>query len=1064
MKKILSLVFLLALLMGPAQLFAQVALKGVVTDAVNNEGMPGVNVVVKGTTIGTVTSVDGTYSLSVPNDDVTLVFSFVGFQAQEISAKGKSDISISLRADRKALDEVVVVGYGTQKRSDVTGAISSVRTDDLLKTIPTSINQGLQGQVAGVVVNRSDGAPGAGISLTVRGANSFTGSEPLYVIDGIPFLTPASATSDNQHQQTNALSYINPQDIESMEILKDASATAIYGSRGSNGVVMITTKKGRAGEDRIEFIANTSLSEVSKRVKVLDAYQYALFQNEAAQNAITYNGFDPTVNLPFPGIRGFDTLLGDSVYLPGPQDYLNGLPNGTAYQAGFKGTDWQDQIFRRALTKDYTLRVSGGNDKGNYSLSGNMLDQQGIIYNSGFKRYGLQANISRKIHKWIEIGSSNNITFSNYNLSRSNNAGNEASIVSSALSFPATYPVSDPNNLARENNISWFSAANPYIYTRTAKDQTSTTSIFSSSYAQVRFTDYLSFRQNLGVNYNVGTREVYYNRQLQEGRAPRANNGFASVSDDTWRGITLESLLNFNRTFGQDHNINAVVGATRETGYYFNHSLAVENFPDDILGNNNLAAGSDKKTLASGKGENSLVSFLGRVNYSYKGRYLATATFRRDGSSRFAAANKWGNFASFALAWNASEEVFVQNLNVFSNLKFRVGFGQTGNQGIDNNRTLALLGYSPYPNSGALQPGYADFTWRGPANPNLKWETTDQFNAGVDMGFMQNRFNLTVDVYRKKTFDLLQNLGTGPSTGFASQLANFGTVENKGLEVSATGALLSTPRFKWDVNANISFNRNQILDLPADQFAPRLYYNVEGVFLQRNGQPIGAVYGLVEDGFYDNLAEVVADPQYANQPETVQRTMIGEIKYKNFDNDPTVIGNNDRRIIGNTNPDYNFGVTNNFTFGNFNLSVFLQGVQGNDIVNTNLYQIKQNQVGNIPQFVYDGRWTPENAANATWPKSLATDSRLRPISDRLIEDGSYVRLKNINVGYLFKKPVNFIESVNVYASVSNVFTWTNYSWYDPDVNAFGSDASRRGVDMNSYPNSRTFTIGVRAGF
>lgn len=1066
MKKFLSLLFLIGLLTGPLEVWAQVTIKGVVTDAAKGDKLPGVSIVVKGTTTGTISGQDGGFSVQAPSANATLVFSFIGMITQEVPLKGRTTVNITLKDDTKALDDVVVIGYGTVKKSDVTGSVASVKTEDLLKTIPTSINQGLQGQVAGVTVNRSDGAPGAGISLTIRGANSFTGSEPLYVIDGIPFTAPsstgASGSGANPNggntQSTNALSYINPQDIESLEVLKDASATAIYGSRGANGVVLITTKKGKADKDRIELVANTSISEISKRVDVLNAYQYAQFQNEAQLNAEKYNGNAPSA-LPYPGTRGFDPAAGDTVYLPAPEDFRTGT-KGTSYPEGFTGTDWQDEIFRRALTKDYTLRMSGGNDKGTYSVSGNMLDQQGIIYNSGFKRYGLQANISRKVHKWIELGTNNNITFTSYNLGKTNSNGNEASIISSALFFPPTYPVSSSNSKARENQTSWFAAANPYNYTRTAKDKTNSTGIYSSSYVQLTFTDYLSFRQNLGVNYNTNTREVYYNRNLQEART---TNGYAFTSDDTWRGITLESILNFNRTFGQDHNVNAVAAVTRETGYSYYRNMSVRGFANDFLENNNMFEGSDQKTLHSGKTENALLSMLSRVNYSYKGRYLATASFRRDGSSKFTAKNKFANFSSFALAWNASDEAFISDLNTFSTLKFRVGYGQTGNQGIGSYSTLPMFALASYPVDGKLQPGYADVVWRGVADPNLVWETTNQFNAGVDMGVLQNRFNLTVDVYKKKTYDLLQRIQVPGSTGTQSQLTNFGNVENKGLEISGTGALLTLPRFNWNLNANISFNRNKIMDLPADQFAGSLYNNFDNFFLQRNGQPIGTVYGFVEDGFYDNLAEVMADPYYAGQSETAQRMMIGEIKYKNFDSDPAIT-TNDRKIIGDTNPDYTFGVTNNFTFGNLNLSLFLQGSQGNDIINTNLYQIRMGKVANLPQFVYDTRWTPENAANAEWPKALAADTRVMRLSDRLVQDGSYVRLKNINVGYVFKQPVRFIETVNVYASLSNVWTSTKYKWFDPDVNAFGSDPSRRGVDMNSYPNSRTFTLGVSAGF
>jgi len=1061
MKNFTPLIVASILVAGPLAAAAQTTVKGTVTDS-KGGGLPGVSIVVKGTTRGTTSNSDGSYALALPTAEATLIFSFVGYETTERKINGQTSLNVSLE-DQKALDEVVVVGYGTIKKSDLTGSVASVKTEDLLKTIPTSINQGLQGQVAGVQVNRSDGAPGAGISLTIRGANSFSGSEPLYVIDGIPFTSPAptaASAGTTSQQSTNALAYINPQDIASLEVLKDASATAIYGSRGANGVVLITTKKGQAGKDKIELIANTSVSQISKRIKVLDAYHYALFQNEAYQNNITYNGASPST-APFPGAVALDPATGTMVRQPAPEDYLTGL-QGTSYPDGFKGTNWQDEIFRAGLTNDYTLRISGGSDKGSYAISGNVLDQQGTIRNSGYTRYGLQANISRKLYKWLEFGSNNNVTFSDYKLAKSNSNGNESSVVSSALFFPPTYPSTiDAVTIARENTTSYYPQANPLLYLQQAKDQTASVGIYSSNYLQMQFTPWLSFRQNLGVNYNANNREVYFGRRLQEGRLV---NGSALVSDDTWRGITLESILSFNKTFAQHHTINAVAGVTRETGYSYYRNMSATGFPDDILQDNSIGNGASQRQLNSGKQDNSLFSVLGRVNYSYKGRYLATASFRRDGSSKFATANKYASFASFSVAWNLADETFIRDLNVFSNLKLRAGYGETGNQGIDSYRTLQLLGYSPYPVAGSLQAGYADYTWRGPADLNLRWETTGQYNVGLDVGVLQNRFNFTVDVYRKHTRDLLQQVQIPLSTGFSTQLTNVGGVENQGLEISGIGTVLASQRFKWDVNANISFNRNKLRDLPGDQFAQRLYFGADNFFLQRNGQPIGTVYGYVEDGYYDNLAEVKADPQFANQSEALQRQQIGEIKYKNFDEDATSISTSDRTIIGNTNPKYSYGVTNNFSYRNFNLSVFIQGVQGGDIVNTNLYQIRMGKVANIPQSVYDTRWTPENAANAQWPKALAADTRQMRLSNRLIEDGSYVRLKNVNFGYVFNKPTSFIEAINVYGSVSNLVTLTKYSWFDPDVNAFGGDASRRGVDMNSYPNSRTYTLGVRIGF
>jgi TonB-linked SusC/RagA family outer membrane protein len=986
MKNSTPLIVATILASAPLCAVAQTTIKGTVTDGVKGDRLPGVSIVVKGTTRGTTSNSDGSYALALPTPDATLIFSFVGYQTVERKVNGQTSLDVGMQ-EQKALDEVVVVGYGTVKKSDLTGSVAVVKTDDLLKTIPTSINQGLQGQVAGVSVNRSDGAPGAGISLTIRGANSLSGStEPLYVIDGIPYIAPAASaasagTGIATQQSTNALSFLNPQDIASMEILKDASATAIYGARGANGVVLIQTKKGQAGTDKVEVIANTTVSQIAKRIKVLDAYQYALFQNEAYQNTITYNGAAPT-QAPFPGITGPDPLTLKVVRLPAPEDYLTGL-QGTSYPDGFMGTNWQDQILRTAVTKDYTLRMSGGSDKGGYSISGNMLDQQGIVKNSSFKRYGLQVNINRKLFKWLEFGTSNNVSFSSYNLAKSNSNGNEASLISSALVFPPTFPTQvDAASLARENNVSWYAAANPLTYLQQAKDQTASTSIYSANYLQVQFTPWLNFRQNIGVNINSNNREVYYGRRLQEGRTV---NGSAFVSDDTWRALTLESILSFNKTFGQDHSVNAVVGATRENNDYYIRSMSATGFPDDLLQDNSIGNGANQRQLNSNKSDGAIMSLLGRINYSYKGRYMATLSFRRDGSSRFSDANKYASFPSFSVGWNVNEESFMQHLQVFSTLKLRGGYGETGSQnGIGPYGTLGLLYYTPYVQGGALQPGYSDNPYRGVPDPNLRWETTGQFNAGLDLGFMQNRFTFTVDVYRKLTRDLLQNITQNPSSGYFYRQTNFGSVENKGLELSGVGTVLTTQRFKWNVNANISFNRNKLQDLPGDQYAPRLYFGADQFFVQRNGQPIGAILGYQEDGFYDNIAEVKADPQFANMSEAVQRQQVGEIKYKNLDSDPTSISASDRTIIGNTNPKYAYGVTNNFSYRNFTLSVFVQGVQGGDIINSNLYQIRMGQVANIPQFVYDGRWTPETAATATWPKPLTADTRQARLSNRLV--------------------------------------------------------------------------------
>jgi TonB-linked SusC/RagA family outer membrane protein len=1035
---------------------------GVIKDAAG-QAIPGASILIKGTTTGTVTNNEGLYRIDVPQNAV-LVVSFIGYGAQEVAVGNQSGIDIVLEEDASTLNEVVVIGYGEVKKKDITGAVASVNTAEMLQASPTNISQGLQGRVAGVYVSKNDGAPGAGVSLQIRGPNTFLGSaEPLYVIDGIPFVTGGSAAQvGGDNQTSNPLSFINPQDIESIEILKDASATAIYGARAANGVVLITTKKGSKDRDNLEFVVNYGVSRVSKKIDVLNGYQYAQFQNEAVTNRSIYEG-TALGELPFPGTSKVDSETGETIYSPAPEDFLNGYNNG--------GTNWQDQIFETATTADYTLALNGGNDKGNYSISGNVLDQTGVIVNSSFKRYSIRGNVFRNVRDWISIGSNTSITRSENNFVRTNSDGGTGSsltgAVRSAIVYPSTYPIIDPSTLssdelARMNTeIGWY-ASSPYYYVRHAKNTLTTTQLFSSSFVEVSFLENFKLRQNIGFNYTYNVRDIYYDRFTQEGKAPV--NGLAYLTDNTWLGRTLETILSYNKTFQENHNVNAVVAFTNEQYDSRNSSIQAQNFPNDILGNNDLYTAKDRPVVTNGKAQRRNLGFLGRVNYGYKDKYLATASFRRDGTSVFPK-NKWGTFYAVALAWRASDEAFIQNLDIFDDLKLRVGYGQTGNQAIGSYDGMSRFEPANAAINGSLQNGFAEPDAAGPANSNLKWETTEQWNIGIDIRFLSNRIGLTIDAYQKMTHDLLQRLTIPRSTGFGSQLVNFGNIQNRGLEITTTADILTgESALKWNVNANISFNRNKIKGLPADQFATRLFNGVDNVFLQRNGQPVGVIYGYVEDGMYDNLAEVVADPVYANQSNAIKAEKVGEIKYKNLDNNPLSIGSTDRTIIGNVNPDYIFGIINNFDYKNFTFSFFVQGVMGNDILNANLTDYWKGDQANVPSYIYDSRWTPDNTAGAEWPKALRSARRNYLFSDRYIEDGSYIRLKSVSLGYTFKNPVKLIQSVNVYTNVSNLLTITGYKWYDPDVNAFAGDAGRRGVDMNSYPNSITYTVGLKAMF
>jgi TonB-linked SusC/RagA family outer membrane protein len=1057
-----GLLLVLILMLVSSGLWAQdISITGKVTDKSDNSAMLGVTVVVKGKNVGTVTDKNGKYSIKAKPADI-LVFSFVGMETKEIQVGNNSTLDVAMVTDAKELDEIVVVAYGTVKKSDLTGSVGTIKSDALLKGGPVSLNQGLQGKMAGVVVNQNDGAPGAGISIQIRGANSFsTSSEPLYIIDGIPFdaaSTPSGGTGNSNNLQTsNPLALINPNDIQSVEVLKDASATALYGSRGANGVVIITTKKGEAGSDKVEFSANFGVSKIGKRVKVLDPYTYASYINEETTNSKEYEN-TPYTTLPYPGIWSYsydasgNIITNSGKYNPAPEDFLTPGIRTDQYgnTSNVKGANWQDLIYQTGSSKEYNLSASGGSDKGYYNISGNYLTQTGTIRNSDFSRYSVRANVSRKPTKWLEFGLNTNFSKTTTDFAKTN--ANDYGVIRSALLFPTTF---DPDQEASAaDELNWL-AANPYIYVQTAKDQVTGGNSFNTAYTEIKFTDYLKFRQNIGLGYSTNNRGSYYGRHTQEGKTP--TNGLATQSDNWYDSQTYESILTFDKTFG-NHTVGAMAGFSQERANYGAKSISASNFPTDLTEYYDLSQGLTINTPSSSRGMSSLMSYLGRVNYSYKGKYLFTASVRRDGSSKFIGKNKYSVFPSAAIAWKASEENFVKNLNLFSNLKVRASYGKTGNQGVNSYATQAYLGTANYPVGGSLSSGYAEVDWRGPVNKNLKWETTDQYNAGIDFGFINNRITLTVDYYHKKTTDLLQNVKIPYSTGFGNMMTNYGWVTNEGWEFSGKFYVL-TGELKWDIDANLSFNKNRIGGLPSDQFANSLWYKADEVFIQRNGMPIGAIYGYVEDGFYDNEAEVRADPTYANASADIVKSKIGEIKYRlGADGKPY------RTIIGNTNPKFITGMTNNLSYKNFTLSFFLQGVYGNDIFNGNLMDVQMANIGNIPLDAYNSRWTSANRDNAKWPKAIAGYNRTWLLSNRYVEGGSYLRLKNLTLGYTLDPKIRGIQSFYIYVSGTNLFTITKYSWFDPDVNAFGGDASRRGVDIYSYPSSRTFSLGFKCTF
>ena len=1004
-------------------------------------GVPviGASVAVKNTKVVALSNDKGGFTIDLSANATTLVVSFVGMETTEVNVANKTSLTITLRSIAASLSDVVVIGYGTVKKSDLTGSAQRLSREDIIRDNPGNVLQAMQGKLAGVNVTQNDGAPGAGLSIRVRGSNSFLGgTEPLYVIDGVPFNNSSSGTTPeslggDEKQTLNALAFLNPNDIESIDVLKDASATAIYGSRGANGVVLITTRKGKIGKDKVEFNANTGRAEVSKKIRMLNPYEYASFQNLAYTNANKYDG----------------------------TNYSMLYPNLSLYETD--NNNWQDRIFKKALTQQYTLNISGASDMGSHSLSFGYLNQEGVIHTSGYKKINIGLNLNRNLGKIFRIGTSTSISNSTTNGVKTGTDKSDAAsagVVRSALTYPATMSAIDEYDGLGDDFIT-----NPYIYVNDVLNRVTATNIFSSNYLEATLYKDFKFRQNIGFNYGTNTRDQYYPRTVYEGFASK---GWGLKADNTWSSIVSESILSYNKKIN-NHNFAATAASTFEQNMGQSKRAEAKTFPNDLLQNENMQSAEQILPIITNKYQSNLVSFLGRINYTYADKYVVSVAHRNDGSSKFGKNNKWAAFSSAGIAWKMHKESFMAKLDPVNELILRASYGKTGNQGIGSYASMSKLAIYNYTFNGGVQTGLADDVFAGPANPELKWETTNAYNAGLDIGVMKGRLNAHLDVYLKRTNDLLQYITTPASTGFQRQLRNSGSVQNKGLEISLDGTVLAKKDFQWKAVFNISFNRNKIVSLGGDvkeQFASNISTR-DAPFIQRAGLPIGTLYGYVEDGYFDNEAEVRSSLVYNGQPLNIIRRMIGEIKYRNFDNDPTSISVNDRVVIGDVNPDYTFGFTNNFKYKSFDLSIFINGVQGNDIVNMNsVWNANIGTSKNVTLAMFNGAWKEgADNSNAIAPKPIRQFWRTLPFTRRFIEDGSFVRIKNINLGYtLPSKLINGINTIKVSFGVNNLYTFTKYTGFDPEINSYGDNPALFGVDLGGFPNSRTYNFNIKCNF
>ncbi len=988
----------------------QKGISGSVT-GVNGEPLPGVTVILKGTSQGTITDVDGRYSLNGVSPGQVLQFSFVGMETQEVPVGNQQVVNVSLRESTIGLEEVVAIGYGTMKKSDLTGSVSQVKSETLQSVPVYNMEQALKTGAAGVQVTQNSGRPGARIEVRIRGGNSMIGdNQPLYVVDGFPV--------------TGEINYLNPADIESVDILKDASATAIYGARGANGVVIITSKRGKAGQKgRIEINSFYGVQEETNRYDLLDAKEYAEIANEWMKNG----GKAPYFNI-------------DEVENP--------------------GTDWQDVVLRTALVQNHTVTFSGSSDKTHYSLSGNYYDQEGIIINTGVKRGSVRLNLDHELNNWLKLAI-------NLNLSRRQNTSvpvdngyrGTGSVLSAAASAPPTLPVYDENGLPNqiEKFYSFGSAdmRNPLVFA-SQKTRSLANSVVGNTSLEIKLAEGLTFKTLLGLEYQHLLTDKFFPLIFEKDR------GYGEQSGAYSNSFLNENTLSYTKDFQNDHSLTVLGGFTYQNSMYRNYGIGVSGFSNNTTENYDMSAAETINTPWSGISEWVLASWLGRVNYSFKDRYLLTGSIRADGSSRFGSNHKWGYFPSAAFAWRVSDESFLANISWISDLKFRLSYGITGSTALNPYQSLDLMSsnitiYGNHEEKVGFSPSRI-------SNDDLKWEKTAQADIGLDLGILDNRFRLTADYYRKRTTDLLAQVPLPPSVGFGSIYQNVGEIENKGLEFSVFADILRN-KVKWNISANFSTNRNKVIELAggSDIFSSGQTAVWSTTNIAREGEPLGVFYGYIEDGLNEN----------------------GLIKYKDqltVDTDGDglpdagdgVTNSADRVILGNPMPDFFYGLNTTVSWRSLELNVIFDGVYGNQIFNAtngthlNSFQRGSNQFKDI----MGNYWTAENPdPTAKYPKISAASSF--DVSDRFIEDGSYLRVKSLKLAYtlpLRKIGLPMFEFAQVYVSGTNLITFTGYTGLDPEVNTKGDDSQNitnrlnMGYDQSGYPTAKTYMIGLKLNF
>ncbi|MDU0370003.1 TonB-dependent receptor [Hymenobacter endophyticus] len=1013
-----------------ATTLADVPVSGRVTQA-NGDPLPGVTIIVKGTTLGTTTDADGRFSLNAP-DNATLVISYVGFTRREVPVTGASSaFNVTLTEDTRALSEVVVVGYGTQERGSVTGAVSSVSAREIASQPVADATQALQGRAAGVTVTSNGGAPGgaAGTSVRVRGITSAGNNNPLYVVDGFPL-------PDGGENQLNAIS---PNDIETIDILKDASATAIYGVRAANGVVIITTKRGKAGTSTLNLDVYRGVQQVWRKLDLLNAEEYAVINNENR-------------------LAGNSPIVVDRLRNP---------------QALGEGTDWQDEVFRRAAIQNYALSATGGSDKARFAVSGSYFQQDGTIVGSDFERFTLRANGDVQVNKVLKLGNSISLTHLSDRQITSNSG--EYGTVQQTLRMPAILPVYRPDGYYYEPRglQDNFVEENPLASATIANQRFTRNRALTTVFAELEPVKGLRFRTNVGadfifdnfrafrpgvpelvVNRPDGTSETYSTRYTQATAGGTATSSYAP-------SYLIENTLTFDRLFADKHQVTVLLGQSAQEFNYSNVEAYRTGYArNDLQVINSGPINTQIANAGTINPPSRLASYFGRVNYEFAGKYLFQAIARYDGSSSFPPGDKFGFFPGISAGWRISEEDFLKGNSVISNLKLRVGYGKVGNP--NNAGRFAYL-YAinsgiryPLGPNGTLQPGAAPTRQ---ANPDLRWETNNQTNVGIDLGFLDNRFEATIDLYNRNSPNLIAPVPVSLVSGtYESVNRNAASAYNRGIDFSFTSRNVqgSGSALNWTTTLNVSAFKTELESLGVGQPYNGLGALSGTIVRYDEGQPFGSFFGFVADGLFQT-------PEDVRNHATQNNAAPGDIRFKDLNGDG-IINADDRTFIGNPNPDFIYGLNNTLTWKGFDLNIFVQGSQGNDIYNQNRYILESPLYGNSSGSTRVlKRWTGPGTSNDV-PRAVGGDNadpnqNLR-VSSYFVEDGSYLRVKTLTLGYALPKSLQeriAAKQLRVYVTAQNLVTLTKYSGYDPEVGS-------RGVDLGVYPQPRVFLAGINIGF